>query len=134
MSFSLRSEPIRIIAAAVGASLATYIALELYRTSTLKKRRKDLGDQINRNVYKNGSPDQHSLAHLETFADRQLPEAYDPSLIREQLTRNYSFFGEEGMERVRNGSVAIVGCGGVGSWAAVMLLRSCVPPCLVFKQ
>ncbi|KDQ18385.1 hypothetical protein BOTBODRAFT_28795 [Botryobasidium botryosum FD-172 SS1] len=37
---------------------------------------------------------------------------------------NYAFFGEEGMEKVRNGSVVIVGCGGVGSWAATMLVRS----------
>lgn len=51
-------------------------------------------------------------------------ENYDESLIREQLTRNYSFLGEEGMSKVRNSFVVIVGAGGVGSWAALMLLRS----------
>jgi tRNA threonylcarbamoyladenosine dehydratase len=51
---------------------------------------------------------------------------YDEELIREQLARNYAFFGDEGMGKVRGASVVIVGCGGVGSWAAVMLARSCV--------
>ncbi|EDR10387.1 uncharacterized protein LACBIDRAFT_152374, partial [Laccaria bicolor S238N-H82] len=49
---------------------------------------------------------------------------YDEDLIREQLARNYAFFGEKGMERIREGRVVVVGCGGVGSWAAVMLVRS----------
>ena len=44
--------------------------------------------------------------------------------MREQLARNYAFLGEEGVARVREASVVIVGCGGVGSWAAVMLARS----------
>nr|GAT51747.1 predicted protein [Mycena chlorophos] len=50
--------------------------------------------------------------------------AYDEDLIREQLARNYAFFGEEGMQRIRKGCVVVVGCGGVGSWASVMLVRS----------
>ncbi|KAH6910672.1 ubiquitin-protein ligase molybdopterin-converting factor [Coprinopsis sp. MPI-PUGE-AT-0042] len=49
---------------------------------------------------------------------------YNEELIREHLARNYAFFGDEGMAKVRGGSVVIVGCGGVGSWAAVMLARS----------
>lgn len=52
--------------------------------------------------------------------------AYDEELVREQLARNYAFFGEEGMGKVRGSSVVVVGCGGVGSWAAVMLCRSFV--------
>ena len=45
-------------------------------------------------------------------------------LQREQLTRNYSFFGEEAMENIQNAFVIVVGLGGVGSHAAVHLLRS----------
>lgn len=48
---------------------------------------------------------------------------FDEGLIREQLTRNYNFLGEEPMGLVRKAYVVIVGCGGVGSWCAVMLLR-----------
>lgn len=52
------------------------------------------------------------------------PVPYDESLIREQLSRNYSFLGEEAMVKVRDAFVIVVGAGGVGSWAALMLLRS----------
>lgn len=49
---------------------------------------------------------------------------YDETLIREQLSRNYSFLGEEAMSKLRNSFVIVVGAGGVGSWCALMLLRS----------
>lgn len=52
------------------------------------------------------------------------PRSYDESLIREQLSRNYSFLGEEAMSKVRGAFVIVVGAGGVGSWCALMLLRS----------
>lgn len=58
---------------------------------------------------------------------------YDEDLIKQQLARNYSFFGEEGMAHVRAGTVVIVGCGGVGSWVAVMLVRSCVLGCIPLR-
>ncbi|KAJ3252537.1 hypothetical protein HDU77_005084 [Chytriomyces hyalinus] len=51
---------------------------------------------------------------------KEIPE----ELIREQLSRNYSFLGEEGMKSVRSSFVVIVGLGGVGSHAAHMLVRS----------
>ena len=50
--------------------------------------------------------------------------AYDDSLFREQLARNYAFLGEEGMEKVKNQYVVVVGAGGVGSWVVTMLVRS----------
>ena len=39
----------------------------------------------------------------------------------EQLAQNYAFLHEDGVACVR---AASVGCGGVGSWVAVMLARS----------
>ena len=48
----------------------------------------------------------------------------DESLVREQLTRNYSFLGEDGMRKIRSSFVIVVGMGGVGSAAATMLVRS----------
>lgn len=45
-------------------------------------------------------------------------------LILEQLARNRTFLGEEGLAKVRNSFVIVVGCGGVGSWVATMLIRS----------
>ncbi|KAI9595962.1 hypothetical protein BDF19DRAFT_471183 [Syncephalis fuscata] len=44
--------------------------------------------------------------------------------MREQLSRNVSFLGEAGVEKLQNAFVIIVGAGGVGSWAALMLARS----------
>ncbi|KAI8354336.1 hypothetical protein B0O80DRAFT_478198 [Mortierella sp. GBAus27b] len=50
--------------------------------------------------------------------------AFDEDLIREQMQTNLDFFGQEGFDRLRNSFVIIVGAGGVGSWAASMLIRS----------
>ena len=38
----------------------------------------------------------------------------DKNLIREQLKRNYEFFGEEGMKGIKDSFVVVVGIGGVG--------------------
>jgi FlaA1/EpsC-like NDP-sugar epimerase len=45
-------------------------------------------------------------------------------IVREALARNYAFFGEEKMADIREKFVVVVGLGGVGSAAAVMLVRS----------
>ncbi|KAJ7496424.1 hypothetical protein FB451DRAFT_1018625, partial [Mycena latifolia] len=42
------------------------------------------------------------------------------------------FFGDEAMARIRGSTVVVVGCGGVGSWAAVMLVWSASPNPLFF--
>lgn len=49
---------------------------------------------------------------------------FNDELIREQLARNIAFLGEDGYQKVRDTFVVIVGAGGVGSWAATMLVRS----------
>ncbi|KCV71357.1 hypothetical protein H696_02304 [Fonticula alba] len=48
----------------------------------------------------------------------------DEELIREQLARNYAFYTEEQMSRIRAAFVVVIGVGGVGSHAAMMLARS----------
>ncbi|GAA5962440.1 hypothetical protein JCM8115_001496 [Rhodotorula mucilaginosa] len=45
-------------------------------------------------------------------------------IVREALARNYAFFGDEKMDAIRNKFVVVIGVGGVGSAAAVMLVRS----------
>ncbi|KAJ1984761.1 hypothetical protein H4R34_000449 [Dimargaris verticillata] len=45
-------------------------------------------------------------------------------IIREQLSRNTAFLGEDGMQRLRGAYVVVVGAGGVGSWATTMLART----------
>lgn len=49
---------------------------------------------------------------------------YDEELILEQLARNRVFLGDEGLDKLRNAFVIVVGCGGVGSHAVTALARS----------
>lgn len=56
--------------------------------------------------------------------DVEKKKHHSEELIREQLTRNYAFLTEEGMNKVRNQRIVIVGAGGVGSWVTTMLVRS----------
>jgi len=53
-----------------------------------------------------------------------IPTPPSLDIILEQLARTKVFLGEEGLKKVRKSFVIIVGCGGVGSWVATMLLRS----------
>ncbi|SGZ47704.1 CIC11C00000000921 [Sungouiella intermedia] len=71
----------------------------------------------------------HRFSQVETLAPKakkvtETNSDYSEELIREQLTRNYAFLTEEGMEKVRGQHVVVVGAGGVGSWVITMLVRS----------
>ncbi|KAK0749228.1 hypothetical protein B0T18DRAFT_436818 [Schizothecium vesticola] len=58
------------------------------------------------------------------LAQRAQAGDFDDDLILEQLARNRVFLGPEGLEKLRNAFVIIVGVGGVGSHAAAALARS----------
>ena len=45
-------------------------------------------------------------------------------ILREQLNRNYLFFGEQGMTLIRNSCALIINCENIGSHVAVTLARS----------
>lgn len=47
-----------------------------------------------------------------------------PDLILEQLARNRVFLKDDGLAKLRNAFIIVVGCGGVGSHAAAALARS----------
>jgi hypothetical protein len=124
---NIHSHKTQLIATAVGASLATAGLLTAYNSYTKRERRKNLNNEIFRSIASSGSStDIKSYAPTPPLEVVQPTEGfkYDEDLIREQLARNYAFFGDEGMSKIRRGRVVIVGCGGVGSWAAVMLARS----------
>jgi len=129
MSFDLNSHRTQLIVAAIAGSAATFGLLTAYNQYTRQRRRRELDQDILRSLASQSKP------ALDTFVpspststdrtDLDRPGLkYDEELVREQLARNYAFFGEDGMAKVRNGTIVIVGCGGVGSWAAVMLARS----------
>ncbi|KJA23869.1 hypothetical protein HYPSUDRAFT_201007 [Hypholoma sublateritium FD-334 SS-4] len=119
------SQKTQLIVTAVAASLATASIIQVYNTHTKRIRRKELDDEIKRSLSEDLND---SLENSQTnyFEPKRVEQSqnYDEDLIKEQLARNYAFFGEDGMAKIREGRVVIVGCGGVGSWAAVMLVRS----------
>ena len=129
----------QLIATAIGASVLTASLLAAYNTHNRRTKRKQLDREIQQSLASRDSlrhPPQPKDEDEDTeFLTRDegividssgLKERieYDESLIREQLARNYAFFGDEGMQKIRERNVVVVGCGGVGSWAAVMLVRS----------
>ena len=111
----------QLLATALAASLATAGLLHAYNVHTKRIRRKELNEEIQRSI--TAHDPEVSIPSLE-HPRLDLGITYDEELIQEQLARNYAFFGEESMAKIRQASVVIVGCGGVGSWAAVMLVRS----------
>lgn len=52
------------------------------------------------------------------------PKSMPSELREEQLSRHTLYFGPEGMDKLRNSRVIVVGLGGVGSHAAHMLARA----------
>ena len=110
------------MATALAASLATAGLLHAYNVHTKRVRRKELNEEIQRSITAHDLEAQQIPSLEHSRLDPGI--TYDEELIKEQLARNYAFFGEESMAKIRQASVVIVGCGGVGSWAAVMLARS----------
>jgi tRNA threonylcarbamoyladenosine dehydratase len=146
LSAIFQSEPAKFFAVVLVVSIATIQAHILYtdiRTNSQKdKMNRELrelygNDQVPANGADQGSIGENGKADSVASAEGKgaaivssLPlgvTGFDEELIREQLARNYAFFGEDGMAKIRNSTVVIVGCGGVGSWAAIMLARTYVP-------
>lgn len=136
-----RSHKTQLALTAASASLATAGAISAYHRYSRRKRRLELQKEVLAAVARQEDFTVHlpepGLVPSETrqlvqehvvpvderlSSDNEVPE----DLFREQLARVYAVFKDEGMEKIRNAKVVVVGCGGVGSWAAVMLVRSCV--------
>jgi tRNA threonylcarbamoyladenosine dehydratase len=131
----LKSHRSQLFIVALSASAVTAGLFTAYNNYNKRQKRIELQKDVLRSVAKSSEP-------TETLKAASLPLpppdeiwltgrdyvstdlGYDEKLIREQLGRNYAFFGEEGMAKIRGANVVVVGCGGVGSWAAVMLVRS----------
>ena len=62
--------------------------------------------------------------HIKNCIENKKFTKGSDSVFREQLDRNYLFFGEEGMNLIKNSSVAIINCETIGSSIAVTLARS----------
>jgi hypothetical protein len=125
LMLDLHSRRTELVVTALGACLLTASLFTAYSRWDRARRRLALEREVLHSI--DADPTGHDIAlppNVPPSTNKADATAYDEQLIREQLARNYAFFGEEGMQRVRRGHVVVVGCGGVGSWAAVMLVRS----------
>lgn len=143
VSSALQSQPARFFAVAVIASFVTLQAHTLYSDLRAKSKKDRLNREL-KELYREDYPLANGLDKAVVNENGEvtlvastigkgaaiassLPLSvggFDEGLIREQLARNYAFFGEEGMAKIRSATVVIVGCGGVGSWTAMMLART----------
>ncbi|KAI1792806.1 ubiquitin-protein ligase molybdopterin-converting factor [Ganoderma leucocontextum] len=134
MSLDLHSHRVQLVLTALGAAVLTAGAFSGYQQYVRQQKRRSLNDDVHRSLKTSVKGKQKDLPHEGDHhpeislggveAKHGVPLQYDEELVREQLARNYAFFGDEGMARIRKSTVVVIGCGGVGSWAAVMLARS----------
>ncbi|KAF9411820.1 hypothetical protein BGZ94_001226 [Podila epigama] len=138
----MNSQSTKMTLVAVAASFTTAAVLLGYQGSQRKRRVKQLKDDLRKSIpppptsnfgqldsdsnnnlgIATPSNPSHQSKSYDPLADTALP--FDEELVREQLARNIAFLGEEGVQKLRDSFVIIVGAGGVGSWAASMLIRS----------
>lgn len=104
--FGDREDAYKLAIAAASASILTASTILTYQAI----RRHNVTRSLN-------PPEKHSVAPVDLVAATQID-------IDEQLARTTAFVGKEGMDRLRHSFVIVVGAGGVGSWAALMLLRA----------
>ncbi|THX47574.1 hypothetical protein D6C77_10483 [Aureobasidium pullulans] len=113
------------------AILGLQKAKQQYRVSDLKSSIPDLDKDENvvrindfggavQDASKSTKEDERSAA----LATRARLGDYDEDLILEQLARNRVFLTDDGLKKLRNAFIIIVGVGGVGSHAAAALARS----------
>jgi hypothetical protein len=96
-----------------------------YALSSLKKEASSTSKiRLLNSIGGSGDFNQSPSLKETAMADRAKRGDYDEELILEQLARNRVFFGDQGLLKIRNAFVIVVGAGGVGSWAATMLARS----------
>ncbi|KAF9923893.1 hypothetical protein FBU30_006076 [Linnemannia zychae] len=144
----LNSQAAKLTAVALAASFTTATLILTFQGSQRKRRVRQLKDDLRKSLPPPPAFDPHSdlvnnnnytgaaptiLPGVQPLPSQQLHNEplfldgglqMDEELVREQLARSIAFLGEEGVEKLRKSFVVIVGAGGVGSWAANMLVRS----------
>ncbi|KAG1473024.1 hypothetical protein G6F56_001189 [Rhizopus delemar] len=102
----------RLALTAISASALTAIAVLGYQN--ISRRRLTYKDEHTRRP--------SIISVINENYDEKKP--MDESLVLEFLARNAAFLGDEGVAKVRKSFVVILGSGAVGSYAALMLVRS----------
>ena len=137
MASGSHSHHLQLGLAALGGALAATVTISAATSIQRQRRRKQLEDDVQSSLSGQGNsgdlPSSRQISdeladliekRVEPVVERLSRGEDSEELFREQLARCYALFKDEGMERIRQAKVVVVGCGGVGSWAAVMLVRS----------
>ncbi|KAF9400680.1 hypothetical protein BGX21_003747 [Mortierella sp. AD011] len=123
---------------AVAASITTATVILGYQGSQRRRNTKQLKDD--HRLFSHPTSDKSSRPNSSGVTEHNVQPSgaapgaqlkrektkieFDEELVSEQLARNIAFLGEEGVQKLRNSFVIVVGAGGVGSWAASMLIKS----------
>ncbi|KAI7902475.1 uncharacterized protein BX663DRAFT_511189 [Cokeromyces recurvatus] len=124
----------RFTLTAIAASALTTAALLSYQKyinfRLEKEENNNTSSFLNQKAIKEKSAIQHSNT-IDIIDEedpiQQEPErkkSIDETLVLELLARNIAFFGAEGVSKIRQSFIVVVGSGAVGSWTALMLVRS----------
>lgn len=123
--FEKHPNTIQLTLTTVAASALTATSILSYQSSQRRLRARSLKDEL-REAEERHIIDLTPVGTVNNGSHSILPPPtiFDDKLIQEQLSKNTEFLGEKGTGKVRESFVVIVGAGGVGSWAALMLMRS----------
>jgi len=75
-------------------------------------------------LYKKLKKRKTKYTRIDPFIENKYFKKSSEAILREQLNRNYLFFGEKGMSLIRNSCVLIINCENIGSHVAITLARS----------
>lgn len=128
----LSSHKAQLVLAAVASGVAVGSTILAFQAARQNQKLRDIKKSIRSRdeataLTEYGAP--ATVSKLQTEPDAELAAKarrgdWDEELILEQLARNRVFLRDAGLKKVRDAFVIVVGCGGVGSWAATMLVRS----------
>ncbi|KAG0375270.1 hypothetical protein BGX24_009338, partial [Mortierella sp. AD032] len=124
-AFNNAPQSTKLVVVAAAASVATAAILLGYQGSQRRQRVRNLKDDLKRSAAAdlkalalNSSQQTVSLAEATAAAPPQAKKAqadekieFDEELVLEQLARNIAFLGEEGVQKLRNSFVVVVGAG-----------------------
>ncbi|RCI07060.1 hypothetical protein CU098_013671 [Rhizopus stolonifer] len=111
---------VQLTLTAIAASVLTASSILAYQANERRSRAKTLKQELKEAELRSTI----DLTPVGTVDAGQPTLFYNQQVIEDQLSKNTAFLGKEGTRRLRDAFVIVVGAGGVGSWAALMLLRS----------
>lgn len=109
---------------AVAASALTATSILGYQNRQRRSRARTLKDEL-KEAELRSTIDLTPVGTVLAQGHTSLPPTnLNDALIEEQLSKNTAFLGQAGTRKLRESFVVVVGAGGVGSCAALMLVRS----------